>query len=191
MSCVAVGTQKPAANGLMPYAQTKTGSRYIVARNTLKWTCRSRFPIRGAVISYGGFLSRSATFYMVDLDKRAIRKIEIDSPTSLVGQTPQSNQVVWFDGNAELSANELNPVIERMNYIWQHGVSHEFEMQPTDVTNDMLLLDGGTVFKDEGYPTHGLDKIIVAEISNLEQNHDLAHNRGSSTDIPCDPDRIP
>ena len=123
--------------------------------------------------------------------KRAIRKIEIDSPALLVGQTPQSKQVFWFDGGAELSAKELNPVIERMNHIWVHGVSHKFEMQPTDVTNDMLLLDGDAVFKDEGYPTHGLDKTIVAEISNLEQSHKLARNRGISTDTPCDPDRLP
>ncbi len=175
----------------MPYAQMKAGSRYVVARSTLKWTCRSRFPIRGVVISYGGFLTRSATFYMVDIDKRAIRKIEIDSPALVVGQPPQSKQVVWFDGSAELSASELNPTIERMNYVWRHGASHEFEMQPTDVTNDMLLLDGDTMFKDEGYPTHGLDKTLVAAISNLEQSHNLAHNRGISTDIPCDPDRLP
>ena len=191
VSVIAIVPWKSAADELIPYAQIKTGTRYVVARDTLNWVCHSRFPFRGVVISFGSFLTRSATFYIVDIDKKAIRKIEINSPTLVVGQPPQSKQVVWFDGSAELSANELNTIIERMNQIWIDGVSHEFEMQPTDVTNDMLLLDGDVVFKDEGYPTHGLDKALMATISALEQSHDLAPKRGVSTDIPCDPVQLP
>lgn len=191
VSFVDVVSHKAVADGLKPYAQIKASSRYIVARDTLKWTCRSRFPVRGVVISYGGLFTRSLIFYMVNIDKRALRKIRIDTPTSVTGQPLQSERVVWLDSTVEISKNELDPIIERMNYIWEHGVSHEFEIQSTDITDDMLLLDRDKVFSDQGSPTHGLDKTIVAEISDLVKRHDLALSGGTSTDIPCDPDPLP
>ena len=189
MSC-AGPPQEPGADGLVPYAQMKADARQIVPRGALKWTCHTRFPARGVVVGYGGFGTRQANFYIVDIDRRTIRRIMVDWDPSPKGQAIRDidmRQVVWFDRSMSLSLEELNPVIRRMNHIWRDGVSDRAELQLLDSAPALVLLDGGLVFEDSGTAIHAPDKVLAAAVYDLAQQHKLTLARGTPTDAPCDP----
>jgi hypothetical protein len=192
-SCAAASSQETSADGLVPYAQVKASLRQIVSRDTLKWTCRTRFPIRGVVVGYGNFLTSSADFYMIDVDARTIRRVLIDRepvPVGVKTLNPKKT-VVWVDESASLSFDELNPVIRRMNQIWRNGVSDKPELQPLDSSSDLVLLDAGLAFNDSGTFNHAPDKELNNAVYNLARQYKLTLTRGVSTNVPCDPDSTP
>jgi hypothetical protein len=145
------------------------------------------------VVGYGGFQTREADFYLVDIDKRTIRRIMINwNPR--VGRPPKEidlRQVVWIDQSAGLDLDELNPLIRRMNYIWRHGVSDQRELQPLDSAPALVLLDEGLAFDDEGTSTHAPDKILSSAVYDLAKRHGLTIARGTPTAVPCDPESTP
>jgi hypothetical protein len=192
-SCAAASSQGPGADGLVPYAQVKASSRQIVSRDTLKWTCRTRFPIRGVVVSDDSFLTSRADFYMIDIDARTVRRIMIDREPVPVGAkilNPKKT-VVWVDESTSLSSDELNPVIRRMNQIWRNGVSDKPELQPLDSSPDLVLLDAGLAFNDSGTFNRAPDKVLNNAVFNLARQYKLTLTRGVSTGVPCDPDSTP
>lgn len=191
MSCTPGLSQKPGPDGLVPYAPVKASARQIMAKSAVAGTCHTRFPARGVVVSYGSFLTRDAEFYIVDLGRRVIRKIKIGSPTQIEGQQPRMDQVVWFDGSADLSPDELNPLIIKMNHVWQVGASTRAERQSPDSTSSLLLLDRDLAFSDSGTFTHAPDKVLMAAVDTLAQKHKLTRAFGAPTDLPCDPPQMP
>jgi len=165
---------------MIAYARVKSSAQQIAPRSTLGWNCRTRFPNRGVVVGAGSFLSRAATFYMVDIDKRAVRRIMVDA------EPPSTQQVIRYDDAAELGPEDLNPFIGKANHVWRNGMSKKAERQPLHVTSSLLLLDGDLMFEDSGSPFHGLDKVMVAAVKDLVERKLPRSPTRTPTNVPCD-----
>jgi hypothetical protein len=139
------------------------------------------------VVGYGGFLTSEANFYIVDLDARTVRRIEINHVARVKGQVPDMRQVVWLDRSADLSPDEINPLIEQANRVWKQGVSDKPQLQPLDSIAALTLLDGDLVFYDKGTSTHAPDNALSLAIHDLAQKRELTRDPGAATDLPCDP----
>jgi hypothetical protein len=191
-TCESCGTdvpQVPGANGLIPYAHSKRKAPEITARDELKYSCTSRFPNRGLVLSGGSFLNKEATFYMVDIDSQSLRRIVLNhaKPELKNGQLLQAPSVIWVDKTVQLGPGELNPLIIRMNQIWRDGVSYKKQLQPTGVVSALTLLDGEIAFDDSGSSLHAPDAVLADDVTVLASQHSLARDGGAPTSEPCDP----
>ncbi len=193
-SCATDVPQVPGADGLLPYAHAKRKAPEITSRDELKYYCWTRFPNRGLVVSYGSFLGRAATFYTVDIDKKSLRRIFINANMrSMDAQHPLDTLpvVVWADESVQLSPNELNPLIKRMNQIWRDGVPYKVGLQPMDSTSDLLLLDGRIAFDDQGRSDHAPDAVLTEAVMDLAREHGLTRDNGAPTSETCDPNPSP
>ena len=180
--------QVPGSDGLVPYAHAKRKAPEITSRDELTYYCVTRFPTRGLVLSYGSFLSSAATFYMVDIDSKSLRRILINQPklNPKNGQQPRI-PVIWAEERVKLSPDELNPLIIRMNQIWRGGVSHKQEWQPPDLSYALILLDAGIAFQDRGTSNHAPDSVLTNDVENLVREHGSMGGSGVPTTEPCDP----
>ena len=184
-SCVTHQPDRPA------HAQGNVNERHVIPRTALKWTCRSRFPLRGVVVGYGGILTHQANFYLVDFDRRLVRRIMVDWNPRL-GRVPEQRdlrQVVWLDEGADVSVDELSPIIIRSQEIWRLGVAGNMGLQPLDSTPALVLLDWPSAFEDGGTATHAPDKTLSAAVYKLAQAHGLTTSRGIPSGVTCDPDQ--
>ena len=189
LSCASGPSEEPGADGLVPYAQVKAGVRQMVQADTLSWTCRTRFPVRGVAVAYGGFLTSQANFYMIDINAKTVRRIMIDRPPVAIGTKilEPRRTVVWVDESAALTPDELNPLIRRMNQMWQNGVSDKPTLQPIDSAPALVLLDGTLAFNDAGTFNHAPDKVLTNAVFELARLHKLNVTHGVSSGAPCDP----
>lgn len=184
--CASCVTEQP---DQLADAPMNTSKSHIKPRAALTWTCRSQFPLRGVVIGYGGFMTQRADFYLVDFDRRLVRRIMVDwNPR--IGRVPEQKdlrQVIWLDERAEVSVDELSPILGRSEEIWRSGVPGDMGLQPLDSAPALVLLDGTSAFDDAGTASHTPDKILSGAIYKLAQVHGLTTARGTPSDVTCDP----
>ncbi|MBB4000209.1 hypothetical protein [Aureimonas pseudogalii] len=143
------GTGVAAAEPRIAYAPHKLVSPFRTDRAGAQFALPGDLPRRGALVATGNALSPTATWIIVDLDARTLRR----ATTRLSDATRHGKPttVIEHDASRDLTASEIDAAIAAANAVWATRDPAPIDAPgPTDALCSVALFDGGDVLHEFG-----------------------------------------